>query len=315
MFWKNKRVLVSGANGSLGKNLTAKLKQQQAAAIGFGREDCDLTDSGQVRRFFSKLAGIDFIFHLATFQRTGNVQYEIQAEQFRVNTSIHLNMLDAWRRYLPGAKLISVGCSCSYPEKDTPLCERDYWAGELHDSVEAYGFAKKLMQVGQKAYARQFGMKSLYVILSTVYGPGDNFDSEKSHFVAALVKRITEAKINGSGEVEIWGDGTQVRECVYIDDQIDALLIAAEQIESELLNIGGNQSCTVSRVAEAIKQSVGYDGELFYNTRRFTGVPFKVLDSGRFKELSGFELKDTLESGIQKTVEWFESSICSKENV
>lgn len=310
MSWKNKRVLISGGTGFIGRNLSLRLQREKAVPIPFGSGDCDLTDAGQVQRFFEKLDNIDYIFHLATFQRTGSIQYKIQADQFRVNTAIHMNMLDGWREHLPAAKFVAVGCSCSYPEKDTPLSEDDYWSGKLHDSVEFYGFAKKLLQVGLKAHTKQLGLKSVYLILSTVYGPGDNFDDGRSHFIAALIKRIADAKANGAPQVEIWGDGTQVRECLYIDDQIDALLIAAEKLDSPLMNIGGGINCSVRQVAEAIKQSVGYKGKLFYNADRFTGVPFKVLDSTRFGKLASWAPKETLETGIEKTAQWYEASFC-----
>jgi len=310
MSWKNKRVLISGGTGFIGKNLALRLQREKAVPIPFGSRDCDLTDSSRVQKFFARQKDVDYIFHLATFQRTGNIQYKIRADQFRINTSIHFNMLNAWKEHLPKAKLIGVGCSCSYPEKNSPVCEGDYWAGKLHDSVEYYGFVKKFLHVGMRAYSEQFGLKSAFLILSTVYGPGDNFDDGRSHFIAALIKRIADAKANGAAQVEIWGDGTQIRECLYIDDQIDALLIAAEKLETPLMNVGGNISCSVRQVAEAIKQSIGYKGKLFYNTDRFTGVPFKVLDSTNFTKLARWTPKETLETGIEKTVRWYEASFC-----
>jgi GDP-L-fucose synthase len=310
MPWKGKRVLISGGTGFIGKNLSLRLQSEGAEPIVFGRRMCDLSDWPQAREYLSDLKGIDYIFHLATYQRTGNIQYRIKADQFNINTAIHVNLLRAWREFLPEAKLVSVGCSCSYPEKDRPLAEDDYWAGSLHESVESYGYAKKLLQVGQKAYAQQYGFHSLYAILSTVYGPHDNFDAEKSHFIAALMQRICEAKTNGAPQVEIWGDGTQVRECLYIDDQIDSLLIAAEQSQEDLINIGGNQACTVREVAEAISDCVGYEGRLFYNKERFTGTVFKVLDSSRFRELTGWAPRETLRTGLRKTLEWFKTALC-----
>ena len=306
MFWENKRVLISGGTGFIGKNLVQKLTRKNAKPIPFGRSICDLTKMNEVEEYFSKLHEIDMVIHLATYQRTGDIQYKIQGKQFYTNTLINFNLLNAWRNYLPEAKLLSTGCSCSYPEKNNAISEDNYWEGKLNDSVEAYGFVKKLIQVGQKVYAKQFGLKSVHVILSTVYGPDDNYEDGKSHFIAALIKRIIEAKRNSSPEVVVWGDGSQVRECLYIDDQIDALLIAAETLELELINVGGNIHYTIKKVAETIKDVVGYEGRLVYDHNKFTGAQYKVLDSKRFKELTNWVPKETLKSGIEKTVKWYE---------
>ena len=306
MFWKNKKVLISGGTGFVGKNLCQNLIKKNAIPIPFGRSICDLTKMSEVESYFSKLHDIDMVIHLATYQRTGEIQYKIKGKQFYVNSLINFNLLNAWRNYVPRAKLLSVGCSCSYPEKTTPISEEDYWEGKLHDSVEAYGFTKKLLQVGQRAYARQYGLKSIHVILSTVYGPDDNYEDSRSHFIAALIKRIVEAKRNNIPEVVIWGDGNQVRECLYIDDQTEALLIAAETLELELINVAGNKSYTIKEVAKTIKDVVGYGGRIAYDPNKFTGVQYKVLDSTIFKKLTNWVPKETLKSGIEKTVKWYE---------
>ncbi len=163
------------------------------------------------------------------------------------------------------------------------------------------------MTTGIKAYKEQYGLKGTTVVFATLYGPHDSFDREKAHVVSALIRKFVEAKDNNLPEVEVWGDGTQTRELIYVEDQIKALL-AVIDYDGEIINIGTGSTTTIRDLAETIKTLVGYDGNIFYNTNRFVGVKHKVLKIDLAKEKFGWMesiVPDTLENNLKKTIDWY----------
>jgi GDP-L-fucose synthase len=177
----------------------------------------------------------------------------------------------------------------------------------MHESVDVYGLTKKVMTTGIGAYKDQYGLNGTTVVFATLYGPHDSFDREKAHVVSALVRKFVEAKDNNLPEVEVWGDGTQTRELIYIEDQIKALL-AVIDYDGDLINIGTGSTTTIRDLAETIKVIVGYEGNIFYNTNRFVGVKHKVLNISLAKEKFGWMdtiMPDTLENNLRKTIDWY----------
>jgi nucleoside-diphosphate-sugar epimerase len=163
------------------------------------------------------------------------------------------------------------------------------------------------MQQGIKAYKKQYGLKGTTVVFATLYGPHDEFDISRSHVVSALVQKFCDAVATGAPQVEVWGDGTQTRELIYIDDQIDGLMMTS-QYEGDLINIGTGIETTIRDLAESIKDLSGFQGEIFYNTNRFVGVKRKVLDISLAKEEFGWTINNTmtsLEDGIAQTIKWY----------
>ena len=163
------------------------------------------------------------------------------------------------------------------------------------------------MQQGIKAYKNQYGLKGTTVAFATLYGPNDEFDISRSHVVSALVQKFCDATRDGADKVEVWGDGSQTRELIYIDDQIMGLLMTADY-DGELLNIGSGVETTIKDLAEKIKDLSGFKGQIWYNTDRFVGVRRKVLNISKAKELFGWTKDNkmhSLEEGLQKTIKWY----------
>ena len=164
------------------------------------------------------------------------------------------------------------------------------------------------MQQGIKAYKKQYGLSGTTVVFATLYGPHDDFDISRSHVVSALVQKFCDAKKNGNSQVEVWGDGHQTRELIYIDDQITGLLMTCDY-GGDLINIGSGVETSIKDLAETIKRLSEYEGEIFYNTNRFVGVKRKVLNIDKAKETFGWTVENkmtSLEEGIKKTAMIYE---------
>ena len=300
-----KTVLITGGTGFLGKNLVPLLEDVGVDVTATGSE-YDLTKWDATQALFN-LKKYDLIIHAAAFQGAGDFTLRYPADQFFKNNLIHTHTMEAWKRYQPQARLVGIGSTCSYPGNLPVLREEDYFTGPLHPSVETYGLTKCVMQQGIKAYAKQYGLQGTTVAFATLFGPNDEFDITRSHVVSALVQKFCDAERDSADQVEIWGDGSQTRELIYIDDQIAGLLMTCGH-DGELINIGSGVETSISHLAETIKSLTGFKGRLFYNTDRFVGVRRKVLDISRAKEKYGWTIDNkmhTLEEALRKTIDWY----------
>jgi GDP-L-fucose synthase len=162
-----------------------------------------------------------------------------------------------------------------------------------------------------RAYKQQYQLPGTTVVFATLYGPHDEFDISRSHVVSALIRKFCEARRDDLPEVEVWGDGTQTRELIYIEDQIAGLLMASDY-EGDLINIGQGVETKISDLAEMIKEISGFEGDIFYNTNRFVGVNRKVLNIDKAIELFGWTIENkmhTLEEGLSKTIKWYQRTM------
>jgi GDP-L-fucose synthase len=165
-----------------------------------------------------------------------------------------------------------------------------------------------MMIVLSDAYRRQYGFDSAVPIIANLYGPGDNFDLESSHVIAAMIRKYVEAR-NGGGGVTLWGTGSASREFLYVDDASRALLLAAEKLEvSDPVNIGTGTETSIRTLAETIERLSGFEGETVWDSSKPDGQPTRYLDVSRAAELMGFESRVELDDGLGTTIEWFEAS-------
>lgn len=292
--------LIVGADGFLGKNLEAYLVASGRRTARIGRADGDLADWANVERLFRNAPRVERIFHVVTRQRTGAVQYGLQGELLAVNARIHLNVLEAWRLWQPQAKLVSTGSSCAYPERNAPLSERDYQTGPLHSSVKGYGLAKQLLAIGAQSYAEQYGLRQLHCILATLYGPHDHFEADRSHFLGAMFHRAVNGKRAGKTEFTVWGDRSAVRETLYVDDQIEAILAADAAFANEIVNCAANAPITIGEAADAICEVLDWRAPIVSPESSFKGTSYKVLDSSKFLERTGWRPRYGLVDGLRR---------------
>lgn len=295
--------LIIGIDGFLGKNLKAYLDGRGRRVAGVGRQDGDLSDWSNVERLLRAAPKVERIFHVVTRQRTGASQYGLQGELLAINARVHLNVLEAWRLHQPQAKLVSTGSSCAYPESDSPLPETAYQTGALHPSVKGYGLAKQVLAVGAQSYAAQYGLKHLHCILATLYGPFDHHEPDRSHFIGALLHRAVAEKRAGKREFTVWGNLETVREVLYVDDQIDAILAADAAFANEILNCAANTPITVGQAAAAVCEAIGWDAAIASPPDSFQGAGYKMLDSSRFLNRTGWRPHYGVVEGLRRLYE------------
>ena len=294
--------LVVGASGFLGRSLVPHLEAAGRRVLTIGRSDGDLSDWPTVEALFRAKEPVARIFHIVTRQRTGAVQYDIQGELLAINARIHLNVLEAWRRHQPQAKLSSTGSSCTYPESSEPLVEAQFGLGPTHPSVLGYGLAKQVLATGSAAYAAQYGLAFLHCVLATMFGPHDHKAPDRSHFVGALLERAAREKAAGATTFEVWGNPQTVREVLYVEDQIDAILAADGSFSNEILNCAANMPVTVGAVAEAVIAALDWPVPLVSPPGSFQGAAYKMLDSTRFLSKTGWRPRFGLEAGLRRLI-------------
>jgi len=301
-----RRALVAGSTGFIGTHLAARLRREAGAddrVVGIGSRDVDLTDRAATFAWFEKMAdaGIDHVFHLAALYKAGDWPVHHPATQFFANMSMNVNVLEAWARFLPGARFTSVVSYCMYPPRETAHPESELFGTEPEDYLFAYAFSKKALLVGQRAYRQEHGLACSSVVLPTIYGPGDSF-AENSHVVGALIGKFVRAVRDGASEVEVWGDGEQRREFLYVEDAVDGILAVARRSKADVLNLGTGHAHSVRELVEMIRAASGFAGDVRYERNRFVGVKHRALDVARVRDEIGWTAQTSMRAGIEATV-------------
>jgi len=263
-----------------------------------------LRDERAVRGFFTNEKPELVILAAA---RVGGIKANIDAPvEFLIeNLQIQNNVIQAAHEGGVG-KLLFLGSSCIYPTfAPQPISESALLSGPLEPTNEAYAIAKiagvKLCQ----AFAREYGANFVSVMPTNLYGPGDDFDLETSHVLAALLRKAHEAKMSGAKEMMVWGTGAPRREFLHVDDLAAAVLFLLEQYDSsEIINVGWGEDISIRELAELICEVVGFRGELKWDPSKPDGTPRKLLDISRIKNL-GWQPTIALRDGIARTYEWF----------
>lgn len=299
-----RKILITGGTGFVGKHLQEELDLRGDAYVVFNKRECDLTNKDQTRSFFEANRDTNLIIHLACYQAAGDFPAKHTAEQFFVNNSIHLNILESWREFLPQAKLVAVGSSCGYPSRDFALTEDRFMDGEIHGSVYSYAFTKRALYTGIRAYNDQYGLDGTYLIPPTLFGEHDDFHVETAHVCGALIAKFVGAVRENLPEVEIWGDGSQIREFLYVKDFVNAMLDLSETCERDIINVGPGCGKSIKELAETIQKASGFKGRLFYNSDRYVGVREKFLNADKLNQKYNMRLNGDLTEGVKRTVAW-----------
>ena len=297
--------LITGGTGFLGQHLQQELRRRGVSFFAFSRREFDLTVWDQAQAVFERNRHATAILHMASFQAAGSFPAEHPAEQLFVNSLIHTHVLECWRRQAPGARLVAIGSSCAYPGKATRLIEENFLDGEPHASVYAYAAAKRLLCTGIQAYNDQFGLDGTYLIPAAMLGEHDDFHPATSHVAGALIGRFVRAAREGLPEVEIWGDGSQVRDFMDVKDFVRVLLELATRSNRDILNIGPGAGISIRELATIISEAAGYKGRLAFNPQRYVGIKEKFIDATRLREKYGLTISRDLRPAIARTVAWY----------
>jgi len=270
--------------------------------------ELDLTDQAAVENFFATEKP-EFVFLAAAKVGGIHANDTYPAEFIRDNLAIQTNVIhNAWKH---GAKkLLFLGSSCIYPKlAPQPLKEEYLLTGPLEPTNEWYAVAKIAGLKMCQAYRKQYGFDAIVAMPTNLYGPGDNYHSENSHVVPALIRRIHEAKLSGAPEVVIWGTGMPLRELMHADDLAEALFFLMRNYSAEeMINIGSGQEVSIADLARLIAEVVGYQGALRFDPSKPDGTPRKLLDSGKISSL-GFNATTPLVVGLHQSYETYVSSI------
>ena len=299
MPYADRTTIVLGADGFIGRHLVATWRARGWPVHAIGRAAGDFTDPAVVDAALSSAPKAGRILHAITKQRTGQIQYKLQGELLTDNARIHLNVLDAWRRHQPQAKLISLGSSCVYPESSQPLPETMFRAGLPHPSVEGYALAKEVLITGCKTYGDQYGLSWLHCILATVYGPGAHTEPHRDHFMAGMINRAVAAHARGDAGFEVWGSLATVRDLMFVSDQIEAVIAADQAFSNRILNTTANQPVTIGDCAQAVLRALDWQVPIVHPVGSFQGAGYKSLDSSDFLAAVPWRPAVGLEQGVR----------------
>lgn len=308
-FWAGRTVIVTGGSGFLGSQIVGLLRPAATVHIASRGTGVDLSVWEQARQFFEQHPA-EVVINCAALQGGLRFNEIAPGEIYLKNLLMGAHAMEASR--LAGVrKYVNIVAGCSYPGYlEDDLTEEHYWDGRLHESVVNYGITKKVQTVQGWSYKRQYGFNSIHLIMSNLYGPGDHFEPERSHALAALVRKFVDAVRNGATEVEVWGSGRPVREWLHVGDAAEAVVRAAERVdEVEPLNVGTGVGHTITELAEQIADAVGFQGRIVYNAARPDGAARKVSDVGRMRHLLGWEPRTSLAEGIVRTVEFYRAHV------
>jgi GDP-L-fucose synthase len=299
-------ILVTGASGFLGTSLCAQLEQRGHSVRRLNSKIADLRQAGSLESLGD--AAYDQIYHLAAWTQAGDFCLRHPGEQWIINQQINTNMLAWWQKSQPQAKLICMGTSCAYAP-DAALAEENYLTGLPIESLFSYAMTKRMLYAGLLALNRQYGMKYLCLVPSTLYGPGYHTDARQMHFIFDLIRKILRGKLYGE-PVILWGNGHQKRELVYIDDFVRLTLRLADTADNDLINIGAGEEFSIRHFAQLICGLVGYEfDKIQFDTQKYVGASSKCLAIAKLRARVPDLAWTPLETGLARTIEWMKDTL------
>ncbi len=303
------RIFVAGHQGLVGSAIVRRLQSEGYRNLLLrSRRELDLENQLAVNAFFDETKPQYVILAAA---KVGGIMANntFPAEFIRNNIAIQMNVIEAAHR-TGVRKLLFLGSSCIYPKHaEQPIREEALLQGPLEPTNEAYAVAKIAGIKMCQSYNRQYGTNFVSVMPTNLYGPNDNFDLMSSHVLPALMRKFHEAKESGSPEVAVWGSGRVYREFLHVDDMADACVYVMHHHDgSQILNIGCGEDVTIADVAQLMKETVGYDGDIVFDSSKPDGTPRKLLDVSRLFAL-GWRPNIDLRRGLAETYAWFQQNV------
>ncbi|MBD5282753.1 MAG: GDP-L-fucose synthase [Bacteroides sp.] len=309
MMQKNDKIFVAGHRGMVGSAIVRRLR-----ALGYDNiitrthAELDLTRQQDVEEFFAAEKP-DFVF-LAAAKVGGIGANSAQPADFMYqNMMLEMNVINsAWRNGCK--KLEFLGSSCIYPRlAPQPMTESCLLTSSLEQTNEAYALAKISGLKYCEYLRRQYGADFISVMPTNLYGPGDNYHPENSHVLPALIRRFHEAKISGAESVTCWGDGSPLREFLYVDDLAElCVFLMNNYSDAETVNAGTGKELSIKELTELVAKTVGFNGRILWDTSRPNGTPRKLLDVSKATRL-GWTYHTELPEGIRLTYEDFKKTV------
>jgi GDP-L-fucose synthase len=279
---KDKKVIVTGGAGFLGKFVVKKLKDRNCKDIFIPKiEEYDLRNLETIKKMYRD-AEADVVIHLAAVVGGIGANRENPGSFFYDNLIMGIQLMEQ-ARLTSIEKFVALGTICAYPKyTKVPFKEEDLWDGYPEETNAPYGLAKKMSLVQSQAYRQQYGFNSIFLLPVNLYGPGDNFNPKSSHVIPALIKKFYDAKINNQSEVVVWGTGKATREFLYVEDCAEAIVLATEKYDKpDPVNIGAGFEISIKDLAEKIRQIIGFKGKIVWDTTKPDGQPRRCLDTSK----------------------------------
>lgn len=305
---KNSRVIVTGGRGLVGSAFVDYLKKLGNRTIyAPPSSELDLCDFEKTKKAFADFKP-DYVFHFAgyVFGIGGNMAHK--GMSYLKNTMINTNTVEAARQ-AGVKKIIAMGSGCvyGYPPVSQPMKVEDIFSGPPHFSEDSYAHAKRGMLAQLAAYKEEFGTDYTFVVSCNLYGPRDQFDTEKGHVVASLVKKFYEAKQSG-GKVNVWGDGSAQRDFIYVDDAAEAVALMAQHISGPV-NLGSGRVFAIREIVEGLCDVTGIGPErIVWDASKPNGQAYRSYDLTALQN-TGFKAHTGLKVGLQNTYNWYAEKV------
>jgi GDP-L-fucose synthase len=300
------KIFLTGGSGFLGKEVIKALIDLGYHVDCPSSKQCNLLEMNSLKKY--SVLKYDHIYHLAAWTQAGDFCLKYPGEQWINNQLINTNIINWWRTTQSQAKFIFMGTSCAY-SPDLELNENNYMAGEPIDSLYTYAMTKRMLYQGARSMEKQFNMRWLCTVPSTLYGPSYHLDGRQMHFIFDLIKKILRGKYLYE-PVILWGDGYQRRELVHVKSFVNILIQLAEKVDNKLLNLGSGEDFSIREFVKVICDLVEYDSSLIsYDINKYVGAKSKIL---AIEEIDNyiFQYKSKLiplKVGLKETIDWFVS--------
>jgi len=314
---KNKKILITGADGFLGRHLVKNLLEEKRVL----KENLFLPSAEELdlrKRENCEIAveGKDIVIHLAAKVGGIGLNREKPGEIFYDNIVMGVSLMEEARK-AGVKKFVALGTICCYPKfTQVPFKEKNLWDGYPEETNAPYGLAKKMLLVQSQAYRAQYGFNSIFLMPVNLYGPGDNFKPESSHVIPALIKKCVEAVSKGEKEITVWGTGRATREFLFVDDCAKAIILALERYnKSEPVNIGSGNEISIKDLVSMIAEMTGFKGKIVWDKSMPDGQPKRRLDNSLAKKEFGFITKTNFSEGLKETIGWYNRQTKDKKHL
>jgi GDP-L-fucose synthase len=305
-YFEDKKILLTGGAGFVGQHVFKELikKGTNKKNIILPRsKKYDLRDYKTARKLTKN---VNIVIHLAG--NVGGIGYnrEYPGTLFYDNLTMGVNLIEA-SRINKVKKFVCIGTICAYPKfTPVPFIEKNLWNGYPEETNAPYGIAKKALLVMLQSYRQQYGLNGIYLLPVNMYGPGDNFNPKSSHVIAALIKKIYDAKKQKKKEIIVWGDGSATREFFYVEDAARAIVLAAEKYNKpEPINIGAGFEISIKKLTQMLVKLMDFKGKIVWDKTKPNGQPRRMLNTTKAKKEFGFKASVNFEEGLKKTIAYY----------